>query len=91
MPTGRALSDYLARHPNGPFRSEARFQLADALAHVAAGDRESRQLYRTITIEDPLSSWADKASFPAAPGFGVVVRWPTAQSATSQIPLRGAV
>jgi soluble lytic murein transglycosylase len=49
--------DYLARHPNGPFRSEARFRLAEALD---AGD-EKLQLYRTIAIEDPLSSWADKA------------------------------
>jgi soluble lytic murein transglycosylase len=53
--------DYLARHPNGPFRSEARFQLADALAHAAGGTKEAHQLYRAITIEDPLSPWAGKA------------------------------
>jgi soluble lytic murein transglycosylase len=49
--------DYLSRHPNGPFHSEARFRLAEALD---PGD-EKTQLYRTIAIEDPLSSWADKA------------------------------
>jgi soluble lytic murein transglycosylase len=49
--------DYLARHPNGPFHSEARFRLAEALD---PGD-EKQQIYRAIAIEDPLSSWADKA------------------------------
>jgi soluble lytic murein transglycosylase len=55
--------DYLARRPSGPFRSEARFQLADALDHTgAAAQKESVMLLRQITIEDPLSSWATKAS-----------------------------
>jgi soluble lytic murein transglycosylase len=49
--------DYLARHPSGPFYSEARFRLAEALD---PGD-EKMQIYRSIAIEDPLSSWADKA------------------------------
>jgi soluble lytic murein transglycosylase len=48
---------YLEHHPNGPFRSEARFRLAEALPEGA----EKELLYRKITIEDPLGSWADKA------------------------------
>ena len=49
--------DYLARHPDGPFRSEARFDLASALTGT-----EATQLFRQITIDDPLSSWSDKAA-----------------------------
>lgn len=48
--------DYLARRPNGPFRSEARFALAEA----SPAD-EAKQLYRQITIDDPLSSWNARA------------------------------
>jgi soluble lytic murein transglycosylase len=48
--------DYLARHPDGPFRSEARFDLAEA-----SKGTEAMALYRLITIEDPLSSWTGKA------------------------------
>jgi soluble lytic murein transglycosylase len=51
--------DYLDRHPNGPFRSEARFDLATALAPTDAAG--AQQLWRQITIDDPLSSWNDKA------------------------------
>ncbi|HEY3802356.1 MAG TPA: transglycosylase SLT domain-containing protein [Kofleriaceae bacterium] len=51
--------DYLAHHPDGPFRSEARFDLATALAATDAA--ESQKLFRQITIDDPLSSWNDKA------------------------------
>jgi len=40
---------YLDAHPNGPFRSEARFDSGDP------------KLLRQITIDDPLSSWATKA------------------------------
>jgi soluble lytic murein transglycosylase len=51
--------DFLDRHPNGPFRSEARFDLATALATSDAA--AAQQLWRQITIDDPLSSWNDKA------------------------------
>ncbi len=55
------VRDYLARHPSGPFRSEARFDLAEAL-EKSGGDRaEAVKLYRQITIDDPLSSWTTKA------------------------------
>jgi soluble lytic murein transglycosylase len=49
--------DYLARHPSGPFRSEARFHLAEA----TADRKEQLQVLRQIEIDDPLSSWATKA------------------------------
>jgi peptidoglycan lytic transglycosylase len=49
--------DYLARRPHGPFRSEARFDLAEV-----SPPAEAMALYRLITIEDPLSSWATKAT-----------------------------
>jgi len=52
--------DYLARHPDGPFRSEARFDLASALVQDDAA--QATQLFRQITIDDPLSSWNDKAA-----------------------------
>lgn len=51
---------YLDKHPNGPFRSEARFDLAQALEKT---DRDGAvKLYRQITIDDPLSSWTTKAT-----------------------------
>jgi soluble lytic murein transglycosylase len=55
--------DYLDRHPKGPFRSEARFDLANALEKTndKAGSDEAVKLYRQITIDDPLSSWTTKA------------------------------
>ncbi|HTR54496.1 MAG TPA: transglycosylase SLT domain-containing protein [Kofleriaceae bacterium] len=49
--------DYLEHHPNGPFRSEARFHLTEALADR----KEQVKLLREIEIDDPLSSWATKA------------------------------
>ncbi len=55
--TAAHYTKYLADHPNGPFRSEARFDLANALADRA----EANKLYRQITIDDPLSSWTTKA------------------------------
>ena len=55
--TAAHYQKYLADHPNGPFRSEARFDLANALADRAAAG----VLYRQITIDDPLSSWTTKA------------------------------
>jgi len=54
--------DYLAHHPNGPFRSEARFDLAEAIANAHGDAQESIKLYRQITIDDPLSSWTTKAT-----------------------------
>jgi len=54
--------DYLAHHPNGPFRSEARFDLAEAIANAHGDAQESLKLYRQITIDDPLSSWTTKAT-----------------------------
>jgi len=53
--------DYLARRPNGPRRSESRFRLAEALEATKGDAKELTALYRQITIEDPLSSWAPKA------------------------------
>jgi soluble lytic murein transglycosylase len=53
--------DYLTRHPNGPFRSEARFDLAEAIENSKGDQQEANKLYRQITIDDPLSSWAVKA------------------------------
>jgi soluble lytic murein transglycosylase len=53
--------DYLARHPNGPFRSEARFDLAEGIEKSKGDQAEAVALYRQITIDDPLSSWTTKA------------------------------
>ncbi len=53
--------DYLTRRPNGPFRSEARFDLADAIENSGGDKQEAIKLYRQITIDDPLSSWTTKA------------------------------
>ncbi|HEY5928386.1 MAG TPA: transglycosylase SLT domain-containing protein [Kofleriaceae bacterium] len=53
--------DYLTRRPNGPFRSEARFDLAEALEKSGGDQKEAIKLYRQITIDDPLSSWTVKA------------------------------
>ena len=53
--------DYLTRHPEGPFRSEARFDLADALEQTKGDKAEIVKLYRQIEIDDPLSSWNTKA------------------------------
>jgi soluble lytic murein transglycosylase len=55
--------DYLDRHPKGPFRSEARFDLANAIEQAEKpGADEAVKLYRQITIDDPLSSWTTKAN-----------------------------
>ena len=53
--------DYLARHPGGPFRSEARFHLAAALAGSGGARDEIVGLYRSIEIDDPLGPWTAKA------------------------------
>jgi soluble lytic murein transglycosylase len=55
--TAAHYAKYLADHPNGPFRSEARFDLANAMTDRDAANK----LYRQITIDDPLSSWTTKA------------------------------
>jgi soluble lytic murein transglycosylase len=54
--------DYLARHPRGPFRSEARFDLADAIEKSKGDQAEAIKLYRQITIDDPLTSWTTKSA-----------------------------
>jgi soluble lytic murein transglycosylase len=53
--------DYLTRRPKGPFRSEARMWLADAIEKSKGDQAEAIKLYRQITIDDPLSSWTTKA------------------------------
>jgi soluble lytic murein transglycosylase len=53
--------DYLARRPNGPFRSEARFDLAEAIEKTGGDRNEAIQLYRKIAVDDPLSSWMVKS------------------------------
>lgn len=53
--------DYLTRRPNGPRRSEARFRLAEALELTKAPGTEAVDLYKRITIDDPLSSWTTKS------------------------------
>jgi soluble lytic murein transglycosylase len=53
--------DYLKRRPDGPRRSEARFRLAEALQKLGGDAKEWVALYRSIVIEDPLSSWATKS------------------------------
>jgi tetratricopeptide (TPR) repeat protein len=54
--------DYLARRPKGIRKSEARFRQAEALEASGATGPEAAALYRAITVDDPLSSWATKAS-----------------------------
>jgi soluble lytic murein transglycosylase len=55
------IRDYLTRHPGGPFRSEMRYDLADALEQQHKALDEAATLYKQIEIDDPLSSWATKA------------------------------
>lgn len=50
--------DYLARRPGGPRRTEARFRVAE----TAPAPADAVAMYRQILIDDPLSSWATKAS-----------------------------
>lgn len=52
---------YLRRRPNGPRRSEARFQIAFAMEQLRKPVRECIALYRKLTIEDPLTPWAPRA------------------------------
>ena len=70
--------DYLARRPKGPFRSEARFHLAEALEKSERA--EAIKLYRQITIDDPLSSWTTKAKARLA-----VLKVPETYSASEHI------
>jgi len=53
--------DYLTRRPKGPFKSEARFNLGEAIENSKGDQAEAVALYRQITVEDPLSSWTTKA------------------------------
>ncbi|MBK9030259.1 MAG: transglycosylase SLT domain-containing protein [Myxococcales bacterium] len=53
---------YLARRPQGIRRAEARFRQAEALEGAGDTTGEAATLYRAITIDDPLSSWATKAT-----------------------------
>jgi peptidoglycan lytic transglycosylase len=56
---------YLDAHPDGIRLAEARFRLAEALeegARRGAPSLEAIEIYRRITITDPLSSWSDKAA-----------------------------
>jgi len=53
--------DYLTRRPAGIRRSEAGFRLAEALEASADPAGDAPALYRVITVEDPLSSWASKS------------------------------
>jgi soluble lytic murein transglycosylase len=55
-------ADYLQRRPDGPRRTEARFRLADALERTKGDAAKIVELYRRISIDDPLSSWATKAN-----------------------------
>jgi len=52
---------YLSHHANGPYRSEARFDLAEAIVNAKGDVKEATALYRQITIDDPLSSWTTKS------------------------------
>ena len=54
--------DYLTRRPNGIRKSEARFRRAEALEASADTGPDAGALYRAITVDDPLSSWATKAT-----------------------------
>ncbi|HSN29757.1 MAG TPA: transglycosylase SLT domain-containing protein [Kofleriaceae bacterium] len=56
-----ALRDYLSRHARGPFLSEVRFEIAEALEQQKKPGDEAAKLYKQIEVEDPLSSWAAKA------------------------------
>ncbi len=53
--------DYLTRRPKGPRRSESSYYLAEALEQTNGDVREYVELYRTVKIQDPLSSWAPQA------------------------------
>jgi soluble lytic murein transglycosylase len=55
--TAAHYRDYLDKHPSGPFRSEARFHLAEATADHA----EATKLLRQIEVDDPTSAWSAKA------------------------------
>ena len=54
--------DYIARRPNGVRFAEARFRLAEALEATKGDAKEIAALYRQITVDSPLSSWAAQAA-----------------------------
>ena len=60
--TAAHYKDYLTRRPDGPRRSEARFRQAEALEAAKLEAADVIRLYRQIAIDDPLSSWAKKAT-----------------------------
>ena len=60
--TAAHYKDYLTRRPDGPRRSEARFRQAEALEAAKQEATEVVRLYRQITIDDPLATWAKKAT-----------------------------
>jgi soluble lytic murein transglycosylase len=53
--------DYITRRPKGVRFTEARFRLAEAMEATKGEATEIAALYRAITIDDPLSSWARQA------------------------------
>ena len=52
---------YLTDRPSGIRRAEARYRLAEALEKTKGDRAEITELYRLITVEEPLTSWATKA------------------------------
>ena len=60
--TAAHYKGYLTRRPDGPRRSEARFRLAEAMEASKGDAAETIHTYRQITIDDPLSAWATKAT-----------------------------
>ncbi len=60
--TAAHYKDYLTRRPDGPRRAEVRFRLAEALEAAKQEPTEVVRLYRQITIDDPLSSWATRST-----------------------------
>lgn len=63
---GAHYEKYLADRPAGIRRSEVRYRIAEAAEAVRDFPTALAQ-YRTITISDPLSSWAEKATKQLAP------------------------
>ncbi|HLL24014.1 MAG TPA: hypothetical protein VK427_17900, partial [Kofleriaceae bacterium] len=59
--TAAHYRSYITRRPSGVRFTEARFRLAEALEATKGDPKEIVQIYRRITIEDPLSSWATQA------------------------------
>jgi len=65
----RHYQSYLERRPKGIRGSEARFRQAEAIEELVASNArpaehlmEAIAAYRSITVGDPLSSWAERAN-----------------------------